>query len=222
MDNFEAFTKQVVNLTLNVNDIIALPPDANRLATYDASFITDVGTITNWGCKVTWNINFKELLGDLYDKHDMFNIELVQFLTLPSSNGGTLRPLTNGNFPQNNCINLYMSGLRFTSSSYSIPSRNETGVAFVTTLANNATNTLNEDPNQSASGIDIWYGVDSLYSVSKGWGNNNLTFRKQARGEITLMVGATASNLTIVAQNTLFSSQQMPRYAARFNITPFQ
>jgi hypothetical protein len=54
----------------------------NRLMSYSI-----VGTIKNCITNVTWNVNMKEVLGDLYDKYDYFNIKVAQIMTTCNTGG---------------------------------------------------------------------------------------------------------------------------------------
>jgi hypothetical protein len=62
---------------LSVSDI--QPYDINNIMyPYEKIVSNKVGTISKCITDVTWNINLKEVLNDLYDKYDYFNLEVVQ------------------------------------------------------------------------------------------------------------------------------------------------
>jgi hypothetical protein len=85
----EEFTiNSIVPLILKVSDI--RPYDKNDVSfPYSKVVLNKVGTIKNCVTDVTWNINLKELLGsELYNNYDYFNLELVQFLSVPMTGGG--------------------------------------------------------------------------------------------------------------------------------------
>jgi len=62
--------------------------------------------------KLTWtNIDFKTILGDLYDKHDQFKIVLYQM-----ANGATNNDF--GNVVDEKLIDISISGLKFENATY--------------------------------------------------------------------------------------------------------
>jgi hypothetical protein len=87
------------------------------------SFSNNVGTIKSCVSDVTWNVDLKALLGDLYDKYDYFTLELLQFMTIPFSGSPVQwsKPFQNDiliNAGYRN-LSVYISGLQWVNSSYS-------------------------------------------------------------------------------------------------------
>ena len=82
----------------------------------------------------TWrNINLKTLLGNMYEKYDLFNLTLLQI-----SNSGTSIPISsNQNYlsadSNNNTVVVRMSGLPFINNTYDTKTQHNTNV---TTLCN--------------------------------------------------------------------------------------
>jgi hypothetical protein len=76
----EKFTiNRIVPLMLSVSDI-QLYDVNNIIFPYDKVVSNKVGTISKCITDVTWNINLKEVLGDLYDEYDYFNLEVAQIM----------------------------------------------------------------------------------------------------------------------------------------------
>lgn len=92
-------------LVLNMEDILS---GSNSAVT------NDVGTVNADHTQKTWNrINQQTLLGDLFHKHDKFNIQLTSALQLPWS--GNIANSVDDLF-----IQFEMSGLQFINNTYSV------------------------------------------------------------------------------------------------------
>ena len=98
---------QSVNLILKTTQINL----DNTAATYYGNTVTSLtGIVSNNRTSFTWNnINFRLLLGDMYDKYERFNINLN--FVAGGATGSTLEPV-----PDNRMFLVKLSGLPFTSS----------------------------------------------------------------------------------------------------------
>jgi hypothetical protein len=103
---------RIVPLMLKVSDI--QPYDTNnKIFPYETVVSNAVGTISQCVTNVTWNINLQEILGDLYDQYDYFNLEVLQIMTVPMTGGDgvTLKPLDNSIYLGYRNLNVFISGL---------------------------------------------------------------------------------------------------------------
>ena len=85
------------------------------------------GSTNEFKTRMTWNnINFRLLLGDMYDKFDNFNIQLViEYLTYSKFGSDDDRILNNGVYineagvdHSDRIVSIYMSGMNFLNSTY--------------------------------------------------------------------------------------------------------
>jgi len=107
---------RVVPLTLSTSDIKPLVTGSGAL--WDPPIEDNIGLITNFRTRFRFkNINLETLLGDLYYKYDIFNIELVHAFTLTDAALSTV--LTASTVRENKLLYVHMSGLDFINSSFS-------------------------------------------------------------------------------------------------------
>lgn len=103
---------------------------------------SNVGSLTNCRTVATFNnIDFKTLLGSDYDKHDIFNLEVVSFMTTPTDGSGNCC----NNFYYAIMLDVLLSGLDWVNSGYSQYTRNNNshaiaGIVNLQSLGNTATN----------------------------------------------------------------------------------
>lgn len=70
------------------------------------------GQVDQFRTNITWNnVNFRMLLGDMYDKYDLFNLKLVNIVSDSSV------PVA-GVFESDRIVNLNMRGLNFVNQGY--------------------------------------------------------------------------------------------------------
>jgi hypothetical protein len=170
----EEFTiKRVVPLMLKVSDI--QPYDVNnKIYPYDVVVENNIGTISKCVSNVTWNVNLEELLGDLYDQYDYFNLELIQFMTVPMTGGNfsTSKPFYSGvNLSYRN-LNIFVSGLQFVRSTFNQKTGNENRTAHIGNLFNTYIASTNAGP------YIFLRGDRYAYSGQTGYMNFNLCFKK--------------------------------------------
>jgi hypothetical protein len=113
-----------VNLILKTSDINL----SNTAADYfNSTITTGIGYITNNRTSFSWkNINMKVLLGELYEKHEKFQIALVY--TSGSATGTTTETISSKRMLQ-----VKLSGLPFLSS-YNQAKGINTNIAIVSTI----------------------------------------------------------------------------------------
>jgi hypothetical protein len=208
----------VVPLMLSVTDI--QPYDSNNIIyPYDVRVVNEMGTITQCVSNVTWNIDLEVLLGNLYYQYEYFNLELIQFMTIPLTGGNypTYKPMDNGvNIGYQN-LNVFISGLKFVRSTYNQKIGTDTTYAHLCNISNQYNSTTN-DP-----GINLWRGDEYLYYSQKGYANYNLCFKKEKHVKINIRFGAIDSGLDYCPESvfpTVFNT--MHHFIAKFNIVPFK
>lgn len=93
-------TVEVCNFTLATPDISNTLPTSNS-----------IGTLDQWRIYMTWyNINIKNMLGDLYDQYECFNLRLN---ALTQHNQGA-----HGDSADDRLVMIRMSGLPFINNTY--------------------------------------------------------------------------------------------------------
>jgi hypothetical protein len=114
---------ETTSLILNTYDI------SQSLSTgfhYNATINNRIGTITENRCNLTWkSINMEQVLGEMYDKYETFNIHLYQ---INQSQAFGAAPLGS----QYAMVDVRMSGLPFVNNGYNVVSRNNISSAYVT------------------------------------------------------------------------------------------
>ena len=107
-------TKETASLCLRTVDISGDNVDITTANLANGSLITSVGSITENGQSITWNnIDFRNLLGDMYDKYDKFNINL---------NGYVCRKVAVSLNDYDTTF--FVSGLPFSNQTYNIKTGN--------------------------------------------------------------------------------------------------
>ena len=112
------------------------------------------GSMDSIRTSFTWNnINLKTILGDLYDKYDMFNLDIVQIAS--NHRGGTAF----GTTPSDRSVIVKISGLPFVNQTYNFKNACNTNVANLCAFKFPA-NTVIDTVNQS-------YNLTNLLTFSK-------------------------------------------------------
>jgi hypothetical protein len=213
--------ERVVPLMLNVSDI--QPYDINNIIfPYDVIVSNKVGSIQNCVSNVTWNIDLEALLGDLYHRYEYFNIELIQFITVPLTGGGykTYKAMNNADVVGYRNLNIFMSGLDFVNSTFNQKSGCNKAFAHIGNISNQF-KMADNDPN----GSGLWRGDEYLYSTQKGYSNYNLLFKKQKNVKINIRFGAIDSNLDYIPSEAFELSESfyvMHHFICKFNIVPYK
>jgi hypothetical protein len=208
-----------VPLLLSVTDII--PYDPNNLffpASYQYS--NNIGKITNCLSDVTWNVNLKSLLGNhIYDEYDYFNLELLQFMTIPMTGSNNIfsKPFQNDIIIGYRNISIYISGLQWVNSSYS--QKDDCNLSYCH-LCN-----VKQQYNMINNNIQFsnWRRDEYLYNAIKGYAKYDLMFKKQEYVKINIRIGAIDSNLDYTPENIFSNTSSIMQYfILKFNIVPFK
>ena len=116
---------ETVNLVLKTTDI---NPDHNAATYYGTTFSNSTGTVAENRTSITWNnINLKNLLGEMYDRYERFNISL-SFIC------GARTGSANETTADMRMFSVRMKGLNFTSS-YDQKTGNNDNTATFTTIS---------------------------------------------------------------------------------------
>ena len=127
--------QETATLILHTYDISS---STNAATYYNKTVDNQYGTITNNRCTLTWkNINMKQVLGEMYDNYETFNIKLYQI-----TQSTTL--FTGSAFNVNSSLfDVRISGLPFINNGYNIVSRNNTNEIYLTSIAPTLANYTN-------------------------------------------------------------------------------
>ena len=118
-------------LILNTFDIATA---VTSLPYWNTTINNQYGTITNNRCNLTWkNINMRQVLGEMYDKYETFNLYLYQ--VAQSQGFGTVVACT----ANQQLVDIRIKGLQFLNNGYNVISRNNTNSAFLTSYILNLT-----------------------------------------------------------------------------------
>jgi hypothetical protein len=210
-----------VPLILKVSDI--QPYDVNnRIFPYSKVVSNEVGSIKNCITNVTWNINIIELLGDLYDKYDYFNIEVAQIMTTPYTGSGPYeshRPFLSYSNTLYKNLNFFISGLDWCRSSFNQKSGNKNATVHLGNIREINNGTDNNDPS--------WYvfnNITYLYVGQTGYMNYNLCFRKEPNVKINIKIGGLGTGLDYtppeIFENNFTTIMQ--HFILKLNIIPFK
>jgi len=113
------FNTVKVSFKLNSKSISA----SNVIGDYPVSNV--VGSINQYRTSWRWNaINVKNLLGDLYDEYDLFNIQM-------ECAGYEIGTTLYGATPDDLCVRFGMSGLDWVYSNYNIATNNMTSETII-------------------------------------------------------------------------------------------
>lgn len=129
------YISERASFSIKSNDILISDTVANFPVTNLAGSINETRTIYTW-----FSINLENILGDLYDKHDVFNLRLKSVTNL------VLNPY--GVTADDRAITFFMSGLNWVGSNYDVTRGCNTNSASIGSLVltqNQATNTLFEE-----------------------------------------------------------------------------
>ncbi len=100
----------------------------------------------------TWNnINLRNVLGDMWDKYNNFNLSLAEITS-------TISPTVDGPTGENLIQNIYISGLPFMNATYDVKQKLNVNTSLLTTFT---------------------FGIPDLSNSKTYNGMNSLTFRKE-------------------------------------------
>ena len=189
-------------------------PVSERPANYDDVKDNNIGTIKKLGTDLTFkNINIQELLGDLYDEYEYFNIELIQVMTLYLSDGSAI--LNPGTQLQNKNLYVYMNGLNWVNSSFSQKNNCNLNFVHLSNLSNQylfENNTL-MDNGFTASGVR-YYSLQYF-----AYQDNTLTFKKSNKNvNINIWLGSSTETNITQANSSGWGGFTFPHVVYKFNI----
>ena len=165
------FQTPKVTFTLKALDISA----SNLVADYPLTNIK--GSISEFRTTITWNaINIKNLLGELYNHYDLFNIQLV-------NTGWALSPAY-GVTANDRGVNVVMSGLDWTYNNYNTLTGNMTNECIV------GVQFLNPP---MAANVGVYNGL-----------LQNATFRKCITADITIAVETVLGGVPNLAAGSMY------------------
>lgn len=126
------FDTPKVSFILRESDISA----SNVVGDYPLS--NEKGSVNQYRTSITWNaVNIKNILGNLYDKYELFNLE-VKYISNPIPT--TLFGVTDND----RCVLFKMAGLDWVFNTYDTASGNTTSQAIISSQRfSNQNNTLN-------------------------------------------------------------------------------
>lgn len=166
------FQTPKVVFTLKAHDIST----SNVVADYPLTNIK--GSISQYRTTITWNaVNFKNMLGELYNHYDLFNIQLV-------NTGWALPAAAFGVTTNDRGVNVVMSGLDWTYNNYNTVTGNMTNECIVGVAFINPTNTAN---------VGVYNGL-----------LQNATFRKCITADITISVETVLGGVPNLAAGTMY------------------
>jgi hypothetical protein len=190
----EEFTiNRILPLMLSVSDI-QLYDVNNLIYSYDKVVSNKVGTISKCITDVTWIITLKEVLGDLYDKYDYFNLEVAQIMSTQQTGRGhaSHRPfLSYVNLEYQN-LNVFISGLNWLRSSFNQKTGNENNTVHLCNIRDIFNGADNYPPS--------WFIFNSasynIYIGQTGYMNYNLCFKKEPTNvKINIRLGGLGTGL---------------------------
>lgn len=125
--------QETATLVLNTYDIF---PSIYVSDYLNKTIDNQYGTIANNRCNVTWkNVDMRQVLGEMYDKYETFNMYLYQIVQTSAFNTGTPQSPSVGPAPsqaQYSLVDVRIKGLQFLNNTYNPVSRNNTTSAFLT------------------------------------------------------------------------------------------
>lgn len=119
----DEFKRVKSNLVLRVTDITE-----GNAPTID--YFNSVGSVQNLGANCTWNMNWKSLLGNNYDRYSVFGIRLNAFCNV-ASNWST----NNAAGWPNQIASIQMSGLNWVNNGYNSATQTNTGRCVLATTS---------------------------------------------------------------------------------------
>jgi len=127
--------QETASLLLNTFDISS---STNANTYYNKTVDNQYGTISNNRCTLTWkNINMKNLLGEMYDKYETFNLKLYQITQSTTLFTGSA--INNSN----SLVDVRISGLPFINNGYNVVTKNNTNELYLTSFNLTVQNYLN-------------------------------------------------------------------------------
>lgn len=185
-----------------------------------------IGKIDRAKTDVTWyNINFETLLGDLYNKYEYFKINMVSFESVRYSahtieNASSVNPFNNTANPSYRNLSIYLHGLDFYNSNYSVNSGNHLTYCHI----GNVCEELDENYSKDVR-VGYFNQEDIVLYNSNNWYSSGHIFKKQKFANLRITIGAMSGGLDYTPNepNIFFRRKdQMTHYVVKFNIVPVE
>ena len=206
--------KRVVNFNLSTTDIST----DNTITNWNKYTVVDndVGTMQKLGSEMTFkNINLEQILGDLYNEYDYFNIELVQVMTLYVENGGGI--FGSFDLAETRQLDLYMKGFDWYNSSFSQKSGCNRNAVHLTNLWTQYWLETNEERTDKA----LFAKTEYLGIKHFAYQNNTLCFKKSNRNfDIDMWFGHELGETIQTPLN--WGGNRFPPVLFKFNIYPVE
>ena len=206
---------EFATFTLKVSDILEWNNDPFTF--YNNVIENDIGIIENSKLNITWRaLDFENILGEMYHKYDLFNIEMVRFSSAPytSRENGLGIHILNSYFDKDNQpLICNIKGFNFFNSSYNTKTQSHQMTAPLFILSNE----INDD----YGGRKIFHRhlEDLELSIYTGpWKDTGLTFHKQKYVNMNLFFTRMvddSENFNIQTERA-----QFPHWSVRFIIRP--
>lgn len=205
---------EFATFTLKVTDILEWNNDPNTF--YDTVIENEIGIIKNSKLNITWkDVNFQNILGDMYDKYDLFNIEMVRFSSAPytSRENGLGIHVINSYFDKDNQpLICNIKGFNFFNSSYNTKTQNHQTTAPLFILSNEITDHISYRTFHR-------HHEDLQLSIYTGpWKDTGLTFHKQKYVNMNLFF--TRMNDDSENFNIGTAVKQFPHWSVHFIVRP--
>lgn len=186
-------------------------PDPNVI-----SIENDVGIIKNSKLNITWkNVNFQSILGDMYDKYDLFNIEMARFSSAPRTSKQDVTDvhiLNSFYIRDNQPLICNIKGFNFFNSSYNTKTQNHQMTAPLFILSNEITDIfVRKRFHRPFEDLEL-----SIYTGP--WKDTGLTFHKQKYVNVNLFF----TRMNDDSENFNFNKamEQFPHWSVHFIVRP--
>jgi hypothetical protein len=205
-----------IPLILSVADIRPFHVD-DVLSDYDQVFSNEVGILTHGLTNVTWHVDLETLLGNNYNKYDLFNIQFAQFISTPNTINGQFNDKyfdIQVNHREYIAQNLEIGGLDFVNCTYTQKRNCNTKSAHLCSMSS----TVIYD---AATGSNIVYPRNdrTIYNLNGGYENGQLTFRKQKNVSINIKFTSVIDG-TLPREFFQYKSNNNQHFILRLNISP--
>jgi len=135
------YTLKTASLVLKTSDITT----SSDFLFNNTDYTGERGSVNKYLSSITWNnINLRQILGDMYDEYDEFNLVLKQLST--SFTNSTLEGVPT----ESRGIYMRISGLPFLNNTYNVVSKRNTNTAIIGTCSLTANSFTNINYNDSA------------------------------------------------------------------------
>lgn len=180
------------------------------------SIENNVGIIKNSKLNITWkDVNFQTILGDMYDKYDLFNIEMARFSSAPYTSNQDAKDefiLNSFHDKDNQPLICNIKGFNFFNSSYNTKTQSHQMTAPLFILSNEISDIFARKRfHRHIEDLEL-----SIYTGP--WKDRGLTFHKQKYVNMNLFF--TRMNDDSENFNIGTAIKQMPHWSIHFIVRP--